>query len=1041
MKVSSVILLLLVAFAAAQAQSVSGVVAGRVTDGDGKPRSGAAVVLVQNETERRRSAVTDLAGEFSITSVPPGGYRIEADADGYQKQVRRFELPLDREIWIEMPLLAGRRAESVEVTATREPLSAQSSALGGLIDNREITGLPLDGRDFFELGMLLAGVDPPAQGSAGSVRGAFAVNINGGREDSNDFLLDGIFDGDPKLNGVAVTPPVDAVREFEVVSGAYDAAFGRNSGGQFNVVVKSGGNQLHGTVYEFLRNRTTDARNFFAPSGEAAPQYQRNQFGATAGGPIIRNRTFFFADYEGRRLREGITQVTNVPTALERVGNFSASSTLAIDPLSGAPFPNNIIPSYYQNPVGQTIAALYPQPNRSTAGENYVSSPEERDREDHFDVRADHNLSAGDDLAVRYSFADRALYEPFTGPTFAQIPGYGDNVPPRSQNAMAGETHVFSHSLLNDFRLGLDRVSAGVYEQDMGTHANVAVGLPQASSNPRDSGMSLIDITGYSPVGDEYNNPQHSATTIFQATDTITMTHGRHLLKAGVDLRWLRQDAYRDELAMGYIDFLGLITGNALEELLLGMPTVSGVATVNNAEHLRTQSQYAFFQDTWRVQPGLTLSAGLRYEYNTPPVDAFNRANLYDLVTQSLVAVGAAGMPRGGYTPDRNNWAPRFGFVWNPGQKGTVLRAGYGVYYDQASLAPGEGLYFNAPYYVSRLYYTSQDYPLSLTAPFPANYPLAEAPSALAFQRNLRSPYVQQWNFAIEREIGRGRTFALTYAGTEGTKLVEARDLNQPLPNTLPYNPRPNQAFNDIDLLESRGNSNYNSLQAHFQQTLRGGLSLLGSYTFSKSIDDGSGFFSTAGDANYPQDDRHANLERGLSDFDVRQRFTLGYSYDLPTGKGRLRAGWRTTGIWTFQTGEPFTVDLLTGKDNSNTGISTLGFGANDRPNLLKNPSLAQPGPDGWFNTAAFALSPFGTFGNAGRNILTGPGLQTVNLALLKDTALLERKTLQFRAEIFNSLNHPNFNLPDNFFGSPTFGKIESARDPRRIQFGVKFLF
>ena len=286
---------------------------------------------------------------------------------------------------------------------------------------------------------------------------------------------------------------------------------------------------------------------------------------------MIRNRTFFFVDYEGRRLREGVTQVTNVPTALERTGDFSKSSVPAIDPTTGAPFQSNSIPSYYLNPAGEAIAALYPKPNRSTPGENFVSSPISRDREDHFDIRADHNLGPGDDLAFRYSFADRALYEPFTGPSFALIPGYGDNVPTRSQNVMASETHAFSSNLLNDFRMGLDRVSSGVYQQDMGVSANAAVGLPQVSANPRDTGLSLINITGYSPIGDEYNNPQHSATTVYQVTDTVSISRGGHLLKAGVDFRWLRQNAYRDELAMGYMDFLGMITGNALEELLLGV--------------------------------------------------------------------------------------------------------------------------------------------------------------------------------------------------------------------------------------------------------------------------------------------------------------------------------------------------------------------------------------------------------------------------------------------------------------------------------------
>jgi hypothetical protein len=1041
MKLSFPMLLSLISMTAVQAQAPGGVVAGLVKDADGKPLPSARVLLVHSETDRRRSVLADSAGGFTISNLPPGEYRLEAEHEGHQKQLRRFTLPLNHELWIDLALLPGRRTDAVEVSASREPLRAQSSALGGLVDNRAITGLPLDGRNFFQLGLLLPGVAPPAEGSAGSVRGSFAVNINGAREDSNNFLLDGVYNGDPKLNGPAVTPPVDAVREFEVAAGVYDATLGRNSGGQFNVALKSGGNQFHGTAYEFFRNGVTDARNFFAPAREARPQYQRNQFGASAGGPVARNRTFFFADYEGRRLREGITQVTTVPTALERVGDFSKSSVYAIDPMTQRPFPNNIIPSYYMNPIGLAIAALYPLPVRSTPSGNFVSSPAARDREDHFDIRMDHNLAAGDDLAVRYSFGDRALYESFTGPSYSKVPGYGDNVPARSQNAMASETHAFSPTLLNDFRLGFTRISTGVYQQNLGTNVNRSVGLPTVSTNARDTGLSLINLTGYSPLGDEYNNPQHSATTIYQVLDTVTAARGRHLLRAGIDLRWLRQNAYRDVLAMGYLNFLGLITGNALEELLLGMPTVTGVANVDNAQHLRSQSAYGFVEDTWRVRPGLTVSAGLRYEYNAPPVDAFDRANVFDAATQSLVHAGTNGMPRSGYQADRNNWAPRIGVAWSPGNAGTTLRAGYGLHYDQGSLATGEGLYFNAPYYVSRLYYTSQQYPLSLANPFPANYPVAAAPSALAFQRTLRSAYAQQWNFSVQREVGRSRTLELAYAGSKGTKLLGARDLNQPSPNTLPYNPRPNPAFSDVNLVESRGNSIYHSMQTRFQQTLHRGLSALASYTWSKSIDDASGFFSSAGDANYPQDSRNAAAERGLSNFDLRHRFSLSYVYDLPLGKGRLRGGWRTTGIWSLQSGVPFSAYLLSGMDNSNTGISTLGFGSNDRPNLLQSPALAHPGPDGWFNTAAFALPRFGSFGSAGRNILTGPGLQTANLALLKDTALSEGKALQFRAEVFNSLNHANFSLPDNFLGSPTFGKIQSAGAPRRIQLGVKFVF
>jgi hypothetical protein len=370
-----------------------------------------------------------------------------------------------------------------------------------------------------------------------------------------------------------------------------------------------------------------------------------------------------------------------------------------------------------------------------------------------------------------------------------------------------------------------------------------------------------------------------------------------------------------------------------------------------------------------------------------------------------------------------------------------VLRAGYGLYYDRPALATGEGLYFNAPYFDFKLYFPLEQLPLTLFDPFPRNFPVALPSSALAFQRDLRAAYTQQWNFSIQQEIGRNRVIEAAYAGSKGTKLLGGRDLNQPLPSARRPNPRPMPQFDDITVLESRANSNYHSLQVRFQQSLRRGLTGLASYTWSKSIDDASGFFSSAGDPNYPQDSLHASLERGLSNFDLRHRLSLSYSCDLPLGRGRLRGGWQTFGVWTFQSGRPFTVALLSNLDNSNTGRANLGFGANDRPNVSRNPALSVRTPERWFDTTAFTLPPFGSFGSAGRNILTGPGYRNINASLVKNLTLTERAALQFRAEAFNLLNRTNLDLPDIFFGSPTFGRIQSAQSPRRVQFGLKLLF
>ncbi|HYO92500.1 MAG TPA: TonB-dependent receptor, partial [Pyrinomonadaceae bacterium] len=577
--------------------------------------------------------------------------------------------------------------------------------------------------------------------------------------------------------------------------------------------------------------------------------------------------------------------------------------------------------------------------------------------------------------------------------------------------------------------------------------------LPELSNNPRDFGLSFITVTGFSPLGDEGNNPQHSVTNTYQILDTASYARGSHLMKFGLDLRFVQQNAFRDVQSRGFLTFspFAQITGNALGDLLLGLPLFTGGARVDNAQHLRTQSYNFFFNDSWRVTPRLTLNAGLRYEYNSPPVDAEDRANIYDPLTRSLVAVGTNGIPRGGFEADKNNFAPRIGFAWTLGEaERTVLRGGYGIYYDQSALAPGEALYFNSPYFDFNLFFPLPGLPLTLDNPFPSFFPVPLPDSALAIQRDLRTAYMQHWNLNLQQQLGSSnRVLEVAYVGSKGTKLLSARDINQGQPNALGFVLRPVPQFDDINILESRASSNYHSLQARFQQRLSAGLSLLASYTWSKSIDDASNFFTSAGDPNFPQDSFNTRAERGRSNFDVRHRLTVSYSYDLPFGKGRsflsdngwlstVLSGWQTYGIVTLQGGRPFTVALLSEIDNSGTGRSSLGFGANDRPNLIGDPTLTTRTPDQWFNTAAFAFPPRGTFGNAGRNILEGPGYQNVNASLVKNTALNERFNLQLRAEVFNLFNHPNFNLPDNFLGSPTFGRITSAREPRHIQFGVK---
>lgn len=1002
----------------------------------GSTAPGASVRVTSKATSAVRETKASPEGRFSIPALPPGEYTVEVSASGFLPLTRELTLTVNSEVNLEAPLAPTGGLEQIEIRDSIALLKTESATTGGVVLNQQIVDLPLDGRNYFELALLLSGTLPAAQGSANSVRGNFAVSVNGAREDSNGFLLDGVYNGDPKLNGVGITSPVDGIREFDLAASNYDASFGRNAGAQFNVVVKSGSNALHGTAYEFFRNDSLDARNFFAPSDQPDPRYQRNQFGASLGGALVKDRLFFFADYEGRRSNQGIPRRTNVPTNLEREGDFSQSGVQYIlDPFTRQPFPGDKIPASRIHPTGRNIVNLYPLANASIPGQNFIAAPIQRDNSDGTDARLDYALSRHTTLQGRYSFSRRDLFEPYAGASYAQIPGYGNNVPWRNHNAMAGLTHVFKPTLIAEARLGFSRTGIEVNQQNQNVDLNSQVGLPRWTTNPRDNGLSLVSILGYSPIGDEYNNPQKGVSNTYQANGMITWTQGRSTYKFGGDIRKLEQNAFRDVQSRGFLQFVG-ITGAALSDLLQGLPYATGGARLDNPQALRSESYNGFLQSTHRAASGLTLSAGIRYEFTSPPVDPRDRATIYNPETGGLSQVGTSGIPRAGYRANRNNWAPRAGFAWTlPGSgQRTVLRGGYGIYFDQSPLAPSEGLYFSQPYFDFRLFVTSEFYPLTLSDPFPANYPFPIPGSSFTFQRDMGTPYMQHWNLQLQQSLGRSRVVELGYVGSKGTGLYAARDINQPAPSATPIVIRPNRAFDDINRLESRANSHYHALQSSFRQTLTRGVSVLASYTFGKSIDDASGFFPSAGDANFPQDSRYTNIERARSNFDIRQRFTAAYSWMLPRG-------WSTHGILTLQDGRPFTVALPSELDISGTGRSSLGFGANDRPNVVGDPSTASPDVDRWFNTSAFALPNPGSFGNAGRNILSGPGLATWNLSVMKNFRLAEQTRLQLRGEAFNALNRANFDLPGNFIGAANYGRIASAQNARLIQLGLKLLF
>ncbi len=1045
--------LLLVA-AVAPAQQTSGRIRGTVLDPSGGAVPGASVTAVRVETGEVRSTSTGAAGFYVLPALAVGGYVLTVEADGFRRASREpVGLEVGGDAKADFVLEVGAASDEVTVPGVPTALDTAGATVGTVIPNRFVTSLPLNGRNFLELSLLTPGATPAAVGSPGSERGRFALQANGARESANSFLYDGVYAIDPILNSFAFAPPVDAVREFRIQTSNSEAGLGRNSGGQISVAIKQGTNEIHGTAYEFLRNDRFDARNFFSGPGDPVPTLRRNQFGASAGGPLARNKAFFFANFEGLREARAETRTTNVPTPAERAGDFSASAAMPIDFMRRQPFPNARLP--FAHPIGEAVAGLYPLPNRESPGQNFVAAPVGDDRGDKFDIRLDGRLGQAGQLSGRYSFADSDRSEPYAAQQFSSVPGFGNRLDQRGQNAMVSETHVLGANWINEARFGLNRIANRTLHQNSGSSLNSKIGLPDFATREIDLGLSFFQVTGFSSLGGEFNNPQVSTVTTWQVSDTLSYSRGSHLLQVGAEHRGIGQDGFRNVLSRGSLYFTDrAYTQNALADLLLGLPTYTLAARSDTLQQARTGGTNAFATDSWRVSRNLTLSLGLRYEYNVPSYDAADAASIYDPASMQIVQLGQGSLTRSGVLADRNNLAPRVGLAFRPsGTDRIVVRSGWGLYYNFSDLAAGQGIYFNPPFFESLLFFPSPTAPLSIQQPWPEGQAAPIPPSVTTYDRNLRTTYAQQWNFTVQTDLLEDTVLSVGYNGSRGIKLIGARDINQPAPSPAQPNYRPLPIFSDINLIASSFDSVYHSLQAQFQCRFQTGLTGLFSYTWSKSIDNASNFFASAGDANYPQDSNNVAAERARSSFDVPHRFTGSFVYELPFGPGKawggswsggaakLLGGWQLNGIVTMQSGQPYTVALPGEFDNSNTGRSSYGFGAGDRPDLARDPNLSDPDPARWFDPQAFSLPAYGSFGSAGRNIVQGPGLANADFSVLKDIQVGESATLQFRAEFFNLLNTPSFLNPNVFFSTPGFGRVLAARDGREVQFGAKLIF
>jgi hypothetical protein len=1004
-------------------------------DTTGASLPGVALTVTHLPSGVERSATTTEDGLAAVSLLPPGDYTVKATLGGFkQTSVQTFHLEAGARRSFTIVLTPGDVAETVTVSADAVRARAGTGAVGEVYTGQVLMMTPVASRDVGEFAWQAAGAAPPAPGSRLSGEGGTPVNVAGAREASNNFLLDGVDNNDLFLNRVLVTPSLDAVQEFTLLTSTYDAEFGRSAGGQVNVVLKSGGQHLSGSAYEFFRDKALEARGPLDPEDQPEPYRRRHQFGGTLGGPAPWLRGFFFAAAEGVRDRTADTRLARVPTAAERAGDFSASGVTLVDPFTGQPFPGNRIPSDRVDPTGAGVVERYPLPNRE-GDSNFVSSPVAPHDTFQLTAKTDHRVASDAPFFVRYTLSRDDRRDPFGTPE-RNLAGYGTGTLDIGHNLAFGLTQSFRSRMYHDLRAGWNRLRRDVFPVNRGVNGFAEFGITGPTLPGDDQGFPAFVIAGVEGIGDDVSLPVVRGTHTFHLTDSWGLERGRHFFKLGGELRHYRSDGYNHVFARGQLNLLGAFTNSGLADLLLGFPTVTLLAGNDNPQALRTTAVNVFAQDDWRVTERLTVNYGVRYEFNRPPVDADDRMVIFDPVTETLRPVGQDGVPRSGIGADGNNVAPRVGVsVALRDDASVLLRGGYGVYYDASTLIENSALYFNPPYFTFQVFAPGGPVLPTVADPFPEAAGFEPPVSANTLAEHFPTALRHQGSVGIDARV-RGVDVSARWVGSRGRHLVRKRNLNQPPPGPGPVDERrPIEGFGDILLVEAAGSSVSHALQLRVERPRARGLWLRGAYTWGKSIDDGSAFLASEGNDNTPQWSARPDLERGLSDYDVRHRVVGAVIWEVPAlGRSAFGRDWQLSALVSAQTGRPFT-PRMTG-DNSNTGNLGGQFGY-DRPDEV---ALGTPGSVQYRDRAFRVAAPF-TFGNAGRNILIGPGFSSVDMAVSKITRLGGPRRLEVRAEIYNVLNRANLGLPDSFVDRPTFGQSLSAGAGRMAQLAVRFSF
>ena len=1088
------------------AQQITGNIRGTVTDPSGAVIRDAEVTARQVETGLARTTTTDHSGNYVILELPVGHYRLQVAAKGFQEYVQSgITLNVNETASVSARLAVGSESQQIEVSADAELIEPTVTSMGKVVQQRELEDLPLNGRNFAQLGLLQPGVVPITPGIAeagGSLRNGQGYAVNGQRPESNNFLIDGANNFNGVDGGFVLKPPVDAIAEFRIITHSANAEFGNALGSTTNLITRSGTNQFHGALWEFLRNDAVDANSYFAQTREPLKQ---NQFGATAGAPIIKDKTFIFGFYEGFRNRQGESELTTVPSLKERTGDFSelcpggypdgfengfckVQSGQLFNVFANAPYPNNQVPQEQFNSVSENLLSFFPLPN---AGTNLFSTTQTiRNDSDEFGIKIDHYLTSRDTLKFRYMFNQLSQVDPLS-PGGASVPGFPVGEDQRAQNFVADETHTFSPSLIGVARFSFLR-NKFLFGEHEDHQSPSSLGFQYTPSLDIAAGPPFIQVNGYSEVGDPITGPRNTYEDVFDYSASLSWVRGKHEFKFGGGYQHQQINVLQGIATNGFFVFYPFPITDAFASFLTGQPVVFLQGIGDFSRGIRGNNANWYVQDTYKVTSRFTVNAGIRYELPSPYTEIHNRMSLFEPGKKShvlpsapagLLYPGDPGVPAGLIPTDKKAFAPRLGIAWDPNGKGKLLiTSAYGIFYEPYYTGQGGPLQspISAPPYLG----TPQVSLPNFANPFNGNPPAAGTFSTpltnLTLAPNLTLPYTQDWDLNLQQSFGADWLFEIGYVGTKGTHLPRFIEANpavfvpgyvkgQPISNssnadqrrlysgcTLADSPSSCQ-FSSTGEIAGIANSAYNAMEASMRKRFSHGLSFLLSYTWSKTIDDVSSFNITgsaakpvAGENDLAQNPFNVAGERGLSLFDARNRFVASYEWTLPFwNHGRnwyqtALGGWQLGGIATLMSGTPFTVFDSNDVAAQGSAPEITGFSA-QRPDLVGNPNNGPRKVGAWINRAAYQqLDPVanaGQFGTEGRNVNIGPAYADWDFAALKNFNVTESKQFQFRAELFNFLNRANFRLPDSDISSPTFNHILATQDPRQVQFALKFLY